>query len=238
MGSRKRLKVSTTVLALMLVAGGGMMLQTDWIVAALAERSPDVVYFVETEEPVVALTIDDGPDPVATPQILDVLEQHDAHATFFLLTERVPGNEDIVTRMLEQGHELANHLTTDEPSILLAPAEFEQKLLEAHDVLSQFSDLRWFRPGSGWYNDEILSIVHKHGYRCVLGSVHPFDPQIPSARFAARYILGNVQPGSIVVLHDCGSRGERTVAALSMILPALDRRGFRVVTVSELLDLE
>jgi peptidoglycan/xylan/chitin deacetylase (PgdA/CDA1 family) len=83
----------------------------------------------------------------------------------------------------------------------------------------------------------MLSIVHEHGYQCALGSVHPFDPQIPSSWFAARYILGIVQPGSIIVLHDYGSRGERTVAALETVLPELDRRGFRVVTLSELSDL-
>jgi peptidoglycan/xylan/chitin deacetylase (PgdA/CDA1 family) len=84
----------------------------------------------------------------------------------------------------------------------------------------------------------MLSMVHRHGYRCVLGSVHPFDPQIASAWFSARYVLRNVQPGSIIILHDHGARGERTVAALAAILPELDRRGFRVATLSELLDLE
>jgi peptidoglycan/xylan/chitin deacetylase (PgdA/CDA1 family) len=238
MPSRRRLKIGAAVWVLILTAGGIAVFQPDWIVGAIAKRSPEVVYFVETEEPVVALTIDDGPDPVTTPKILNVLGQHDAHATFFLLTDRIVSNEDVVIRIVDEGHELANHLTADEPSILLSPAEFERQLLEADGVLSQFSDARWFRPGSGWYNAEMLSVLHRHGYRCALGSVHPFDPQIPSSWFAAHYILGNVQPGSIVVLHDCGARGERTVVALATVLPELDRRGLRVVTLSELLDSE
>jgi peptidoglycan/xylan/chitin deacetylase (PgdA/CDA1 family) len=237
MVSRKRLKISAVILALILVTGGTVVFQSDRIVAAIAKWSPEVVYFVETEEPVVALTIDDGPDPATTPEILDVLDQYDAHATFFLISSHVPGNEDIVVRTVEEGHEIANHLTTDEPSILLPFADFEQQLLEAHDVLSQFADVHWFRPGSGWYNAGMLSIAHEHGYRCALGSVHPFDPQIPSAWFAAHYILGNIQPGSIIILHDYGARGERTVTALETVLPELDRRGFRVVTLSELVDL-
>ncbi len=76
------------------------------------------------------------------------------------------------------------------------------------------------------------------GVPCALGSVHPFDPQIASARFSARYILSNVRPGSIIILHDYGARGERTLTALATILPELDRRGFRVVTLSELLEVE
>jgi peptidoglycan/xylan/chitin deacetylase (PgdA/CDA1 family) len=186
----------------------------------------------------VALTIDDGPDPIGTPRILEVLKQHDAHATFFLITRRIPGNEEIVVRTVEEGHELANHLTTDEPSIVLSPSEFERQLLESHRALSRFSDVHWFRPGSGWYNAEMLSILHEHGYRCALGSVYPFDPQIPSAWFASRYVLWNVRPGSIIVLHDYGGRGERTASALATILPELNRRGFRVVTLSELLDMQ
>lgn len=212
------------------------MFQPDWIVSILAKRSPEVLYFVETKEPVVALTIDDGPDPVATPKILDLLRQHDARATFFLITNRIPGNEEIVVRTTEESHELANHLTTDEPSILLPPSEFERQLLEAHHVLSCFSDVHWFRPGSGWYNAAMLSILRKHGYRCALGSVYPFDPQLPSSWFATHYILWNVRPGSIIVLHDHGARGERTASALATILPELSGRGFRVVTLSELLD--
>lgn len=231
-------KVGAAALVLILVAGGIVVFQPDRIVTAIAKRSPEVIYFIETDEPVVALTIDDGPDPTTSPKILDVLGQYDAHATFFLISSRIAGNEEIVTRAVEEGHEIGNHLTSDEPSILLSLTDFEQQLLEAHNALSEFADVRWFRPGSAWYNAEMLSITHKHGYQCVLGSVHPFDPQIPSSWFAARYILGNVQPGSIIVLHDYGSRGERTVTALETVLPELDRRGFRVVTLSEMMDFQ
>lgn len=212
------------------------MFRPEWIVTLLAKRSPAVFYSVKTDKPLVALTIDDGPDPVTTPKILDLLKQHGAHATFFLITERIPWNEDVVARTVKEGHELGNHLNTDTPSILLDAPEFERQLLASHRVLSQFAEVHWFRPGSGWYNGEMLSILDRHGYRCALGSVYPFDPQIPSAWFAAEYVLRNVRPGSIIVLHDNGARGERTVAALATILPELRRRGLQVVTLSELLE--
>jgi len=232
----KALRIVVAACAPVVVAGAFVLFHPDWIVAMLARRSPDVVYFAQTDEPVVALTIDDGPDPAATPKILDVLEQHEAHATFFLVTSRIPGNEEIVGRIVEGDHELANHLTTDEPSIRLSPSDFERQLLEAHGALSRFADVRWFRPGSGWYNAAMLSILHKHGYRCVVGSVYPFDPHLPSSWFATRYVLRHVRPGSIIILHDHRARGERTAVALAEILPELNRRGFRVVTLSTLLD--
>jgi peptidoglycan/xylan/chitin deacetylase (PgdA/CDA1 family) len=236
MSCRKTLRIGAAVCAPVLVVGAFALFHPDWIVAMLAQRSPKVVYFARTQEPVVALTIDDGPDAVATPRILDVLTRHGARATFFLITSRIPGNEGIVARIVEENHELANHLTVDEPSIQLSPADFERRLLEAHGALSEFADVRWFRPGSGWYNDAMLATLRRLGYRCVLGSVYPFDPQLPCAWFSAHYVLWTVRPGSIIVLHDHGARGERTAAALDTILPALNRRGFRVVTLSELLD--
>jgi peptidoglycan/xylan/chitin deacetylase (PgdA/CDA1 family) len=232
--SHRRLKISTTGLSTLLFAVGVTVFQRRWILATLAKLSPNVVYFVETKEPVVALTIDDGPDAVSTPRILDLLRRHGARATFFFITGRVPGNEEIVLRTVKEGHELANHSTTDQPSVLLESSEFERGFLRAHEVLSRFSDVRWFRPGSGWYSKKMLSIIHRHGYRCALGSVYPFDPQIPSSWFIKRHVLRRVAPGSIIVLHDHGARGGRTIAVLGAILPELKRRGFRVVTLSEL----
>lgn len=235
MSLRMACRIVTAAFVALLVTGSVFVFRPEWIVVLLARRSPQVVYFVETEEPVVALTIDDGPDPATTPRILDLLKQHDARATFFLITSRIPGNEDLVARTVEEHHELGNHLTTDRPSILLDAGEFERQLLESHDMLSQFTEVLWFRPGSAWYSAQMLSILDKHGYRCALGSVYPFDPQIPSSWFAAHYVLRNVRAGSIIVLHDYGARAERTAAALATILPELRRRGFQVVTLSELL---
>jgi len=183
----------------------------------------------------VALTIDDGPDPVTTAKILDVLRQHDARATFFLIGERVPGNEEIVARIVEEGHELGNHLMRDEPSFLLGPAEFERQLTATHAMLSTYGEVRWFRPGSGSYDRAMLSTLERHGYTCVLGSVYPFDAHVGSVGFAARHIPLNAGPGSIVLLHDRGPRGERTAEVLARVLPELNRRGLRVVGLSELL---
>jgi len=222
------------VLALLLAAAGVFLFRPGWIVALLSRPYPQVLYYVHTDQPVVALTFDDGPDALTTPGILDVLKQHDARATFFLISGRVAANEDLVARTVEEGHELGNHLTTDEPSILLDTAEFERQLLASHQVLAQFGEVRWFRPGSGWHDARMLAILEKHGYRCTLGSVYPFDPQIPLWWFAARYVLWNVRPGAVIVLHDHGGRGMRTAAALATVLPELSRRGLRVVTLSEL----
>ena len=205
-----------------------------WIVPWIAARFPGCLYFVHTERPLVALTIDDGPDSSTTPGILDELGRNHAHATFFLISERVRGNQALVAQLARSGHEIANHLTRDEPSIKLPPERFERELLAADSVLTAFAPPRWVRPGSGWYNPSMLTTMRRHGYECSLGSVYPFDAAIPWSWLASSYVLSSARPGDIIVLHDAGSRGRRTAATLRRVLPELARRGLRVVTLSEL----
>ena len=120
-----------------------------WLAPGMAARAPGCVYTVPTRERVVALTIDDGP-AAETPAILEVLREHDAHATFFLISSHVPGHETIVSDIVARGHELGNHMTRDEPSIRLPAAAFDSAAREAGTVSQRFAPVRWLRPGSGW----------------------------------------------------------------------------------------
>jgi peptidoglycan/xylan/chitin deacetylase (PgdA/CDA1 family) len=219
----------------LLVASGAILWTAPgWLIQNLARWYPGCLYQVRTEEPLVALTIDDGPDPASTPLILTELGRQDARATFFLITDRLRGQEPLVRRLVGEGHELGNHFTQDRPSIRLSLPVFEADLLQAHRDLAPWGPPLWARPGSGWYSRAMISVLQRHGYRCALGSVYPFDAMIPSVAWATRYILRNVRPGAIVILHDGGSRGRRTARVLAEVLPELRRRGYRVVSLSEL----
>lgn len=200
----------------------------------LAAAFPGCLYRVRTQERLVALTLDDGPDEATTPDILAQLARHDARATFFLIGERVHGREHLVRRLVEEGHELGNHFMRDRPAILLDSAALEEDLGRAHAMLSAFGPVRWARPGSGWYSGETVAAMARREYRCALGSVYPYDATIPSTWFASRFVLHNVRPGTIIVLHDGGDRGRRTVLTLGRVLPELRRRGYRVVTLGDL----
>jgi peptidoglycan-N-acetylglucosamine deacetylase len=225
-----------------LVVAGGLLVVTgaivwtapDWLIERLARRYPGCLYQVHTQKRLVALTIDDGPDPASTPLILAALRRHQATATFFLITNRLRGRERLAQSLVAEGHELGNHFTQDRPSIRLDPHAFEADLLQAHRDISAWGRSIWARPGSGWYSQAMIEVMQRHGYRCALGSVYPFDATIPSVAWAARYILWNARPGAIVVLHDGGSRGLRTARILADVLPELRRRGYRVVSLSEL----
>ena len=207
-----------------------------WLVPLIAARAPGCLYAVRTRERVVALTIDDGPDPAATPAILRALHEHGAGATFFLISTRVADQATLVDTIVAAGHEIGNHLTRDEPSIRLSPESFDAAVREAGTVLRRFAPVRWLRPGSGWYTPAMISTIERAGYRCALGSIYPFDAHLPSPAFASAYILANVRPGAVIVLHDGGARGRRTVTTLQRVLPVLRARGYRVVPLSELFD--
>jgi peptidoglycan-N-acetylglucosamine deacetylase len=202
----------------------------DW----LAARYPGCLYRLPLQSRLVALTLDDGPDPATTPLILAALERHRARATFFLIAERVRGREQLVAQVVAAGHELGNHFTQDRPSIRLSPGDFARDLTQAHAVLAPYGPVRWARPGSGWYSRAMISTMRRHGYQCALGSVYPYDAAISSATFSRWHILRNVRPGAILILHDGGSRGLRTARVLRAVLPELQRRGYQVVSLSEL----
>jgi peptidoglycan-N-acetylglucosamine deacetylase len=194
-----------------------------------------VVFHGPTAARVVALTIDDGPD-ARTPAILDLLAAHDARATFFLVAAHIAGNEATVRALLAQGHEIGHHMLHDTPTARQPAAVFEEHFLAAESILQAFQPcLRWFRPASARFNAHVLRTVRAHGYTPVLGDVYPLDAHIPSADFAANYILRNVRPGSILVLHEGGARAGRAMRALERVLPELRRRGYHVTTLSELL---
>jgi peptidoglycan/xylan/chitin deacetylase (PgdA/CDA1 family) len=214
---------------------GGLMFQPDWLARTVSKR---VTYSVDTAEPAVALTIDDGPDPQTTPALLDILRAHQSRATFFLITDRISGNEALLQRMIAEGHELGNHMTREQPSILLGKDGFARELLVADSTLSPFGEVRWLRPGSGWFSSGMLETAESQGYRLALASIYPFDATIPSTWFASEFILWRAKPGAIILLHDYGDRGERTAETLERVLPELASRGYRVVTLSELVGLE
>lgn len=205
-----------------------------WLVKRIASRHPEVLYFADTRDSVLALTIDDSPDSATTPQLLEVLREYDVHATFFVITDQIPGNEPILRQLLREGHEIGNHQTRDERSDRMPPDRFVEELRESHRILAEYAEPRWFRPGSGRFNQGMLDTLAEYGYRCALGSVYPFDPAIRSVGFARRFILWAAHPGGIIILHDRRARGERTASILRAVLPELKRRGYRIGTLSEL----
>ena len=204
------------------------------VVAGAVSRvaGAEVVASFRTSQPLVALTVDDGPHPATTPALLDVLARAGAVATFFVIGERARAHPALLPGIVAAGHELGNHLERDEPSVLLAAAVFEAQLATTHALLAAHAPVRWFRPGSGWFTPGMLRAGARLGYRCALGSpgLAVTDHRRPGAtgtRLAAR-----AGAGDVVVLHE-GTPERAGVAALAeALLAGLAARGLRAASLS------
>ncbi|HKE23953.1 MAG TPA: polysaccharide deacetylase family protein [Bryobacteraceae bacterium] len=206
---------------------------------ALERLSPQLLYRVRTDHKVVALSFDDGPVPVFTPQVLDILESHNAKATFFLIGERAARNPELVARIKSAGHEVGNHYSRNGLMVFDSDREFLRNLqrTEAAAGLSDRSASRTklFRPPGGWARPRQVELARRHGYITVLGAAYPHDPIRPPVRYIRWLVQKNLAPGTIIILHDGISSATRTIQALPGILAEGSRRGFSFVSIGELI---
>lgn len=203
-------------------------------IEAVAARHPEAVWSVAVEDSLVALTFDDGPDPARTPELLDVLAAHGARATFFVVGFRAESHPDILDRMVAEGHEVGMHGWRLTPPIFLGTETTAAELDRAAGVVDRWGPVRWYRPGSGFYTTTIREAAEARGYRIALGSVYPNDPYVLSPRRLARHVLREIRPGDVVILHDAIGWRTRAAEVARRIVPELQRRGYRLVTFSEL----
>lgn len=203
-------------------------------------RWRDVLWEIPTKKKLVALTIDDAPSE-HTEEILGILRANESTATFFIIGSHVPGREGVLQKLVQSGNELGNHAMYDEPSRSLSDSILRKQLCAVQKTINDVYTKagigneppgKYFRPGSGFFSTRIRKAARELGFRIVLGSVYPHDPQIPSWRINARHVLSMLRPGAIVICHD--GRGW-TVPMLRRVVLESRRRGYQIVTVTELL---
>lgn len=234
--------VAVVVISAASLVAIGVLFQPRWMIKLARRRLPHVVFDHITKAPLVALTIDDGPNGETTSELLDILKANDCKATFFLIGANMDKYPHLALRMHEEGHEVGNHTMQDVASWRLTTAEFEQAVLECDEKLRPFfhadeggKPSKWFRPGHGWYTKQMRRTIQRHGYRLALGSVYPVDPLFKEKGGPiAQYCLWKIYPGAIIVLHDRPQQANQTIEILSQMLPEIRRRGYNVVTLSEL----
>ena len=203
------------------------------------EKRGEIIWEVPTDRKVIALTFDDGPDRDKTPQILALLKQYQAKATFFVLGNRVEKFPEIVMQESLEGHEIGNH-SYDHSSFLNIPKE--KLLLELnltqdaiYKAIGQKATL--FRPPGGNYSETSVNICKENELLMVLWSwdQDTKDWASPDVNTIVNRVLSNIHNGDIILMHDYVYKGTNTVEALKILLPELIKRGYSFVTVSELL---
>ncbi len=183
-------------------------------------------------KPCLALTFDDGPHLVNTPHVLDILAAHNVKATFFLIGNRVAGNEAIVQRMHREGHEVGNHSWDHADFTTLNQAQIDSEIHQAQAAITRAGVPmpKLLRPPYGSVNDVVLSHADM---TVVMWNIDPNDwePSVPNMLVDS--VVKQARPGGIILLHDVH---ETTAAAVEPIINALSGQ-YQFVTVSQLLQL-
>ncbi len=204
----------------------------------------DTVYSVRTEDKIVALTFDDGPSPVWTPRILRELSRAGIKATFFMVGEHVEKYPEIARQVAREGHEIENHSYDHKLLMWSDQSELDQEILQTERIIRATTGqtTKYFRPPKAWVTKKEKILVEKMGYKTVLWTLNSKDWVTFDDKYVVKFILGRVRPGDIILFHDSGGvftteGGDRheTVKAISQLARGLRERGYRCVTISELM---
>jgi len=210
---------------------------------ALHRNSPvfgPVLTHLEGDEPFVSITFDDGPNPRATPRILDVLRREGVRATFFVLGRHAERWPELVRRAALDGHQLGNHGYFHRKLHRRSPGYVRDDLTRGTEQIVRASGVRprHFRAPHGFRSPWVTPIAASLGQRTVVWSLGVWDSARPGADVIATRTLEGMHAGSILLLHDGDGydpEGDRsqTAEALPAILDGLRRRGFRFTTLPD-----
>lgn len=203
------------------------------------EKTGQVFWDINTKEKLVALTFDDGPDPIYTPQILDALAKYDAKATFFVIGAEAERFPEIIKRQAKEGHELANHTYRHNFRDNFNENILKKELIQTSNIIQNLTGIKptLFRPHSGYYNEKNVNTAINNGYQVILWSWHQDtkDWKRPGVGKITRNVVSDTKPGDIVIFHDAGGDRTQTVRAVENILEILYKNGYKCVTVSDMI---
>jgi peptidoglycan-N-acetylglucosamine deacetylase len=198
--------------------------------------SGEAICRVETAEPVVALTFDDGPTPDGVELAARALRDNDARGTFFLIGGEVARREPLVRRLLAEGHEIGNHSFSHARMILHRPGFYDEEIVRTDTLLRRAGvpAPNLFRPPYGKKLIGLPNALARHDYRMIMWDVE--DPRgAETPRAYAEQVVREARPGSIILMHVMYRSNGIAREALPLVVQGLRARGFQLVTVSELL---
>ncbi len=185
-----------------------------------------------SRSPQVALTFDDGPGPF-TPAVLDVLARYGVPATFCLVGEQIPGREEVVARIAEEGHTLCNHTTSHDYALpVRSPGAISREIATTTQRISSAAPdapVTVFRAPAGRFEPSVVQAAAQQGLTSWAWSVDQQDWRRTDPDAIVAAVLDDIRPGAVVVLHDGGGDRSATVAALESFVPLLQSVGYEFV---------
>lgn len=193
------------------------------------------------DEAKMALTFDDGPDLEWTPKILDILKEKQVKATFFVIGHQARKYPEMLKRIADEGHVIGNHTYDHADLTKLRPEVVAQEIDKCSDVIGNItgSRPRLVRPPFGFHNPAVDNVIYAKGDVIILWSTDPEDWRGADAKTVKTRILRRAKNGYITLQHD-GVNVHLTgsVEALPAIIDGLRAKGYTLVTIPELLDLQ
>jgi peptidoglycan/xylan/chitin deacetylase (PgdA/CDA1 family) len=203
--------------------------------ASNTATKPATWFRVNVDGPYIAMTFDDGPSPETTPRLLDILKQRNIKVTFFMIGQNAERNPAIVKRILAEGHEIGNHSWTHPQLSKLSDDRVTEEINKTQNAIKDASGYTpvLIRPPYGAITARQKEwIENQFGLSVIIWSVDPFDWKRPGSSVIEQRILAGARPGAIVLSHDIH---KQTVDAMPATLDALAAKGFKFVTVSQLI---
>jgi peptidoglycan/xylan/chitin deacetylase (PgdA/CDA1 family) len=195
---------------------------------------------VKDSEKVIAFTVDDGPWPQTTEQMLDIFKQNDVKATFFWIGKSIENSPEIARRVVAEGHAIGNH-TWHHWYHQMDAATAASEIDRTAQIIYETTGVKttYFRPPGGVLNNGLAQYAKEQNYSVVMWSLTSADTD-PRAKPQAfvKNVLKGAHPGAIVLMHDGGGDRSRTVKALPDMISGLKAQGYRFVTIPELLEMQ
>ncbi|TWD98844.1 peptidoglycan/xylan/chitin deacetylase (PgdA/CDA1 family) [Neobacillus bataviensis] len=195
---------------------------------------------VSTTQKAVAITFDDGPNPIYTPEVLEIFEKAEGKATFFMIGEQMKDQPGIVKLAAEQGHEIGNHTYSHPKLSALTPAECLAEIESNEQIIRELTGQApvVFRPPYLDYNQDTISIVESKGYSMIGAlNLEAQDWEQPGVEHILSASRKSVRNGSILIFHDGYGDRSQTIQAVKKLVSELKSEGYQLLTVSELLNL-
>lgn len=194
-----------------------------------------------TSQKLVALTFDDGPHQKYTPGILNILRAYNAKATFFIMGGNAKLNPDLIKKEYEAGHEIANHSYTHPNIAHLSAAAIQKELIKCSELINKIINVYpiVFRPPYGATSAAANQVINNMGFKVITWSymINDYDVNKMTPEIISTSVIKNTRPGAVIVMHDGNGNREKTVKALPVILKNLADKGYKFVTVAELLNI-